>query len=55
MVRWGDALLAEADRIGELETRQNGKLFAETRSQVAAAANWLYYFGGLAVLVPTQN
>lgn len=48
LMRWGDKIGENADRIGRMETEQNGKLFAEMRSQARAVTDWLYYFGGLA-------
>lgn len=48
LMKWGDKLAEHADRIGRIETQQNGKLLAEMASQVRAAQDWLYYFGGLA-------
>ena len=48
MMRWGDLILASADRIARLETLQNGKLLLEMTAQARAVPNWLYYFGGLA-------
>lgn len=48
MMRWGELICADADRIGTIETEQNGKLFAEMRTQARVAQDWLYYFGGLA-------
>jgi acyl-CoA reductase-like NAD-dependent aldehyde dehydrogenase len=48
LMKWGDKLAENAERIGRIETQQNGKLLAEMASQVRAAQDWLYYFGGLA-------
>lgn len=48
MMRWGDAILAAAEKIGRMETEQNGKLVSEMQAQAAMAIDWLYYFGGLA-------
>jgi hypothetical protein len=38
----------EADRLAELEVRDNGKLLTETRSQLDAAAECWYYYAGMA-------
>jgi len=48
LMRWADLIARDADRIGRLETEQNGKLLAEMRTQAVAVSEWLYYFGGLA-------
>lgn len=48
LMRWGDLIHAEAERVASLETQQNGKLYAEMLVQARAAQDWLYYFGGLA-------
>jgi aldehyde dehydrogenase (NAD+) len=48
LMKWGDAVAEQADRIAAIETEQNGKLFAEMRAQARIAQDWLYYFGGLA-------
>jgi acyl-CoA reductase-like NAD-dependent aldehyde dehydrogenase len=48
LMRLGDKLFESADRIGRIETHQNGKLLAEMAAQVRAAQDWFYYFGGLA-------
>lgn len=46
--RLGDLMAREAERLAELETRDNGKLYAETLTQARYAPQWMYYFGGLA-------
>jgi acyl-CoA reductase-like NAD-dependent aldehyde dehydrogenase len=43
-----DLLVREADRLAELEVRDNAKLLTETRSQVNAAAECWYYYAGMA-------
>jgi (Z)-2-((N-methylformamido)methylene)-5-hydroxybutyrolactone dehydrogenase len=43
-----DLIAAEAPRLGEIETTDNGKLIAEMRGQVAYIPQWFRYFGGLA-------
>jgi aldehyde dehydrogenase (NAD+) len=48
LMAWGDAIAANAESIGRIETQQNGKLLAEMRTQAVAVKEWLYYFGGLA-------
>lgn len=38
----------EAPRLGEIETRDNGKLLREMSAQTAYLPQWFYYFAGLA-------
>jgi len=47
LMKWGEHIAANADRIATIETEQNGKLYAEMRAQARIAEDWLYYFGGL--------
>jgi len=46
--RFGDLVAENADRLGELEVRDNGKLLAEMAAQVKYIPEWFYYYGGLA-------
>jgi len=46
--RLGDLIAREAERLGAIEVRDNGKLFAEMGGQLRYLPNWYYYFGGLA-------
>ena len=46
--KFGDLVAANADRLGELETRDNGKLITEMRGQMRYIPQWFYYFAGLA-------
>jgi (Z)-2-((N-methylformamido)methylene)-5-hydroxybutyrolactone dehydrogenase len=46
--RLGDLIAAEADRLAEIETTDNGKLIAEMRGQLKYIPQWFHYFGGLA-------
>ncbi len=39
---------ANAERLGAIEQRDNGKLIAEVSGQVNGVAQWLYYYAGLA-------
>src|ERR1700744_4391191 len=48
LMRWGDLIAENAERIATMETQQNGKLIAEMRLQARLVKDWLYYFGGLA-------
>jgi (Z)-2-((N-methylformamido)methylene)-5-hydroxybutyrolactone dehydrogenase len=46
--RLGDLIAAEADRLAQIESTDNGKLYAEMRAQLNYIPQWFYYFGGLA-------
>jgi aldehyde dehydrogenase (NAD+) len=46
--KFGDLVAENADRLGELESRDNGKLITEMRGQLRYIPQWFYYFGGLA-------
>jgi len=46
--RLGDIVAREADRLAEIETRDNGKLITEMRAQLRYLPQWFTYFGGLA-------
>jgi acyl-CoA reductase-like NAD-dependent aldehyde dehydrogenase len=46
--RFGDIVGREADRLAEIETRDNGKLITEMRAQLRYLPQWFTYFGGLA-------
>ena len=46
--RFADLVAREADRLGEIETRDNGKLITEMRGQLRYIPQWFNYFGGLA-------
>ncbi|GAB2885985.1 aldehyde dehydrogenase [Paralcaligenes sp. KSB-10] len=46
--RLGDLIAANAERLGSIETRDNGKLLAEMLGQVRYIPQWFYYYGGLA-------
>lgn len=46
--RLGDLIARDADKLARIETRDNGKLLAEMRGQVAYIPEWFHYFGGLA-------
>jgi acyl-CoA reductase-like NAD-dependent aldehyde dehydrogenase len=48
LMRWADAIHANADKIGRIETSQNGKLLNEMVLQARIVPDWLYYYGGLA-------
>ncbi|MCJ8139115.1 aldehyde dehydrogenase [Falsirhodobacter halotolerans] len=45
--RFADYIQSNSDRLVEVEQRDNGKLVAEVRGQVANMAQWLNYYSGL--------
>ena len=48
LMRLGDAIAENAERIAAIETRDNGKLYKEMVTQLRIVPDWLYYFGGAA-------
>ncbi|WP_290689041.1 MULTISPECIES: aldehyde dehydrogenase [unclassified Haematobacter] len=46
--RFADLIETNADRLAEIETRDNGKLYAEMSGQVRYLPEYYHYFGGLA-------
>src|SRR6478672_9895537 len=46
--RLGDLIAREAQHLGELETRDNGKLLREMAGQMAYLPEWYHYYAGLA-------
>jgi aldehyde dehydrogenase (NAD+) len=46
--RLGDLLAQNADRFGQLESADNGKLLAEMNAQAHVLPEWFYYFAGAA-------
>ncbi|MGB6008929.1 aldehyde dehydrogenase [Castellaniella sp.] len=46
--RLADLVERDAERLAEIEVRDNGKLYAEMLGQVRYHPKWLQYFGGLA-------
>jgi (Z)-2-((N-methylformamido)methylene)-5-hydroxybutyrolactone dehydrogenase len=46
--RLGDLIARDAEKLAELETRDNGKLYREMVGQMAGLPEWYYYFAGLA-------
>jgi (Z)-2-((N-methylformamido)methylene)-5-hydroxybutyrolactone dehydrogenase len=46
--RLADLIAADAARLSEIETTDNGKLIAEMRGQLNYIPQWFRYFGGLA-------
>ncbi len=43
-----DLIAADAERLGKIESTDNGKLIAEMAAQVRYIPQWFHYFGGLA-------
>ena len=48
LMRWADLIHENAEKIGRIETSQNGKLLNEMVLQARIVPDWLYYYGGLA-------
>jgi aldehyde dehydrogenase (NAD+) len=48
LVRFSEVLGSEAERLAAIETRDNGKLYAEMTTQLRYIPEWFRYFGGLA-------
>ena len=46
--KFGELVAAEAPRLAEIESTDNGKLIAEMRGQLNYIPQWFRYFGGLA-------
>jgi len=46
--RLGDLIARDAEKLATIETRDNGKLYAEMSGQCRYIPEWFYYFGGLA-------
>jgi alpha-ketoglutaric semialdehyde dehydrogenase len=52
--RTGDILLREADRLGRILAREEGKLLVEARGEVMRAVQIFYYFSGECLRPPGQ-
>ena len=48
LFRLADAIQEDAERIGSLETRDNGKLYREMLIQLQLVPKWIRYFAGMA-------
>ncbi len=48
LFRLADAIAEDAERIGALETRDNGKLYKEMLVQLQLVPKWIRYFAGMA-------
>jgi len=60
LCRLADLIVEDADRLGEIEVRDNGKLLAEMAGQTRYLAEWYRYYGGLAdklqgAVIPTDK
>jgi acyl-CoA reductase-like NAD-dependent aldehyde dehydrogenase len=58
--RLGDLIARDAEQLGELETRDNGKLLREMAGQAAYLPEWYHYYAGLAdkvqgAVIPTDK
>ena len=49
--RLGDLIAKNASELGELETRDSGKLAVETKAQSSYVADYYYYYAGLADII----
>jgi len=52
--RFADAIAANADRLAEIERRDNGKLAAEVVAQVRYVSDYFHYYAGLADKVESR-
>ena len=48
LVKFGDLVAENAERLAQIESTDNGKLLAEMRGQLNYIPQWFRYFGGLA-------
>lgn len=60
LLRLADLIEEEAARLGEIEVRDNGKLYVEMHGQVRYTSGWYRYYGGLAdkvqgAVIPTDK
>jgi len=46
--KFADLVTQNTERLAEIETTDNGKLYAEMRTQLNYVPQWFHYFGGLA-------
>ncbi|VFR44594.1 Aldehyde dehydrogenase A [plant metagenome] len=52
LLRWADRLEARAEALAELLTRENGKVLAQSRGEMAGAISEIRYYAGLARHIP---
>ncbi|HEV7146890.1 MAG TPA: aldehyde dehydrogenase family protein, partial [Pedococcus sp.] len=60
LFRLADLIARDADKLAEMETRDNGKLLREMSGQMAYLPEWYRYYGGLAdklqgAVIPTDK
>ncbi len=48
LLRWADRMEADAPALAELLTRENGKVLAQSRAEIAGAVSEIRYYAGLA-------
>lgn len=58
--KFADAIVANADRLAEIERRDNGKLAAEVNAQIRYLSEYFHYYAGLAdkvqsAVIPTDK
>ncbi len=52
MLRWADRMEARTDELAQLLTRENGKVLAQSRGEIAAAVSEIRYYAGLTRYMP---
>ena len=52
LLQWADRLEQRADELARLLTRENGKVFAQSRGEMAGAISEIRYYAGLARYIP---
>ncbi|MGO4331124.1 aldehyde dehydrogenase family protein [Cupriavidus sp. 2TAF22] len=52
MLRWADRVEARAEALANLLTRENGKVLAQARAEIAGAVSEIRYYAGLARHIP---
>ncbi|MBB1604588.1 aldehyde dehydrogenase family protein [Variovorax sp. UMC13] len=52
MLRWADRLEAQAEPLAQLLTRENGKVLAQSRGEIAGAVSEIRYYAGLTRYMP---
>ncbi|MEI2417826.1 aldehyde dehydrogenase family protein [Orrella sp. JC864] len=52
LLRWADALQSQAEALAQLLMRENGKVLAQARAEMAGAISEIRYYAGLARHIP---
>lgn len=52
LLRWADRMETRADALAQALTRENGKVLAQSRGEIAAAISEIRYYAGLARYIP---